>query len=540
MDSLKLCARIFVSFFRGRRNRLRALAVFVIAIGSIQFALIHFETSSCKLSPHYKETKEEKNRVRLINNEGLLWKRLSTKFIGNYSAKLLKLNGQTFSAQVLSRDGDEIVVRLKGQHVKKLWELSEHRPKEDQEQNRELSYHKEDIVTATIVEREEETVVRGNSSQQQQQQQHSRWENEQANKEALSHDQEEAGIANADAENVNKEIVKTKENASNYLQEQVTGREQLDVCPKLTLYTTNQSKAPYGICKPHRPTQAACKLAHKLYNENMVKRQCKVTQGTGDICHILEKPKINGKKREGIVHCENTICSAVDEFVNPFRVKTLDPQTGDIQTEKEFETVDNLEKGLVGILKKTAKARIYFVFVQCRGEKGDWISQLLPIDPRLTIREADSPRDPRAVNVNIILVDSVARAHFYRSLPRTVKTFQSWIDQPSRAPATVLDFELFQAVEGHTAENTHALFTGTFINPNSSGSVEMDVLFGHYKKAGYQTTWQEDLCFEGVWGLMLDLKAIDWRDMQRLSQEAHIDHTGRAILGGMSRIWQVL
>ena len=503
----------------------------------IQLVLIHFKAPPYRVIQHCPETSNKKNQIHIIKKEGLLCKRLSNS-LGNYSEKQLNLSGQTFAVQELSRNGDEIVVRqLKGQHAEKLRKLSKHRPKDDTEPKRAFSHQKEETNTrAKVVERKLGNVKRNVSSHHQQQ---NSWKKG-ANNKTFSHQKEKTSIAYITTQNVNKETFKIKKNSSSYLQEQTIRREQFDVCPNSTLYTINQLKVLYGICQPHRPTQAACRLARQLYNENTVKHYCKVTQGTGDICHIEADRKSKEKKRSIIVCCRNTVCSAVDKFVNRFRVKILNPQSGETKTVKKFEAVETLEKGLAVIIKNTTKYRFYFIFVQCRKNKSDWISQLLPIDPLLTIHKADSPRDPRTVNVNIILLDSVARAHFYRSLPRTVKTFQSLANQPSRAPAVVLDFELFQAVYGHTNENTQALFAGTFINPNSSGAVEMGVLFGHYKKAGYQTTWQEDLRYKGVWGLRRDLKARNWGEMQRLSKKANIDSTSRTKHSGVSCVWQIV
>ena len=536
MDSLKTCARIAPVLFRGRRTRFRALALFALAVVLIQFVLIHIQRSPYRVIPHCPETTDERNRIRIIKKDGLLYKRLINSK-GNFSDKLVMSNGQTFAVQILSRNEDKIVVRLKGMHAQKLWKLSKHRPKDAMEPKRAFSYQKEETnTTARVVERKLGNVQRNVSSHYQQQ---NSWKKG-ANNKTFSHQKEKTSVANITTQNVNKETFKIKKNSSSYLQEQTIRRKRSDVCPNSTLYTINQLKVPYGICQPHRPTQAACKLARQLYNENTVKRYCKVTQGTGDICHIEADRKGKVKKGSIIVRCRNTICSDVNKFVNRFRVKIFDSQFGETKTVKKFETVEKLEKGLAVIIKNTTKNKFYFVFVLCRKTKSEWLSQLLPIDPRLTIHEADSQRDPRAVNVNIILIDSVARAHFYRSLPRTVKTFQSWVDQPSNAPATVLDFELFQAVYGHTNENTQALFAGTFINPNSSGAVEMGVLFGHYKKAGYQTTWQEDLCYKGVWGLRRDLKARNWGEMQKLSKKAQIDSTGRTKYSGIFCVCEIV
>ena len=80
----------------------------------------------------------------------------------------------------------------------------------------------------------------------------------------------------------------------------------------------------------------------------------------------------------------------------------------------------------------------------------------------------------------------------------------------------MFDFELFQSVHGHTTHNEHALFTGRLLpslDPaEDPPSVKADALFGHFKRAGYQTMWQEDLCWTAGWGLVPDLVAEDWKE----------------------------
>ena len=195
-----------------------------------------------------------------------------------------------------------------------------------------------------------------------------------------------------------------------------------------------------------------------------------------------------------------------------------------------FTTAQELEDGLLGIMEGNKNNNFNFVMIECTGDDGERVAQLLPTDPRVTISELPTDRqDPNAVNVNVVLLDSLSRAHFYRSLPQTIKTFSKWTTGKS-SKVEMFDFELFQAVHGHTAENTHALFTGELIpNAEEYHSVEPEVLFGNFKNADYQTMWQEDLCWEGRWGLMTDLAATTWEDLQEKTKESFIDSTGMRI-----------
>lgn len=467
----------------------------------MQFVLIHFELSTYNLTSEYPTIKKLRT-VHLSKEEMYL---LKTE---NSSKKVLLFNEKVVSVPGLERTKKNPVVGVKSTQFEKLWE--KRKRWHSTYINRSSSYHKQKKEAPATIDGAK------NFSRKHQQLMHL----------TLGPTFHKRFIDLNSITEITKTVPVHSPSKAENPQESVTRTEESHSCPNATLHMANQLDVLYGTCKPHKPTQESCKFAYELYNKNPVSRQCALKQMTGDICHIKVLHKMKSQD-SFLVHCNSSICSSMGEFINLFRVKILDAETGELKTEKEFETIKELERGLVGIIEKIIDEEFYFVFVQCWGNESEWISQPLPLDPYLTIQKSHSPRDTRLLNVNIVLLDSVARRHFYRSLPQTVKTFQSWTDHQSHAPATVLDFELFQAVEGHTAENTHALFTGTFIQPNSSGSVEMEVLFGHYKKAGYQTTWQEDLCFKGVWGLMLDLKAHDWADILRLSKKAGIDHTGK-------------
>ena len=63
------------------------------------------------------------------------------------------------------------------------------------------------------------------------------------------------------------------------------------------------------------------------------------------------------------------------------------------------------------------------------------------------------------ININVVMLDSISRAHFFRSLKKTIRTFDE-INSDTQSGAEVLDFQQFQALHGHSADNSRALFTG--------------------------------------------------------------------------------
>lgn len=294
------------------------------------------------------------------------------------------------------------------------------------------------------------------------------------------------------------------------------------ICPKLSLQSTETAK--YGLCTPHKPSEESCKFAKETYAIDPTLTECKNT-GMGDVC----KMKIIRTSEESEISfkCNQTLCKQGES--GSFKVHSVDPKVGTTSIIKKFSTIKELEIGLPAIVKGNKQNKFNFVFIDCATPQGKDVSQFVPIDPAFTIEETQDIRDGNFINVNVLLIDSIARAHFYRSLPRTVAAFKKWRESPSSIPAKVFDFELFQALHGHTAENTHALFTGELFPIEDRGKtlpVNMSAMFGHYKRAGYHTIFQEDLCWKGVWGLMLDLGKRTWSNLQHAMKTTFIDHTG--------------
>lgn len=291
-------------------------------------------------------------------------------------------------------------------------------------------------------------------------------------------------------------------------------------CPNNTLGRPGMTS--YGRCKPHQPTIEGCNEAHRLYYYDP--KPCNRTF-RGDICTL--SVDIKGRTRTLRARCNRSLCQEGRRY---FSVKILNPKTGMHDLIRSYSTIKQLESSLPSILKSSHAKKNNYVFLYCKGRDNLPISQLLPIDPRYTSQENKAtPRNTNRLNVNIVLIDSVARDHFYRSLPKTIQTFKRLAKTPSSS--TVFDFELFQAVEGHTAENTHALFTGSLFPPTEDRDairpVGMEKFFGHFKQAGYQTMWQEDLCWEGRWGLPVDLAiSFTWNALVSKLKEVFIDHTG--------------
>ena len=104
------------------------------------------------------------------------------------------------------------------------------------------------------------------------------------------------------------------------------------------------------------------------------------------------------------------------------------------------------------IIHRSIKNGFNFVFFKCGS-----LRQVLLL-PR-TLKLSSRKNKKQKMNVNIILVDSISRPHFYRSMPRTIEALRHVVYNKS-IPATVLDFELFQSVSQHTMDNCRPLYSG--------------------------------------------------------------------------------
>ena len=297
-------------------------------------------------------------------------------------------------------------------------------------------------------------------------------------------------------------------------------------CPNLSLQSTNN--AEYGLCTPHQPSEYSCDFTREMFFIRPELSKCK-KKGMGDVCLMKANKTSEGSAINFV--CNKELCKQGES--DSFKVHSVNPRTGLTETVKEFSTVEKLEKGLPAIARRNKENKFNFIFIDCTSHQGKRVSHLIPLEPRFTIKETKKIRDRNLINVNVLLIDSLSRAHFYRSLPRTVSTFKKWRENPRAVPAKVFDFELFQAVHGHTAVNMHAFYTGEIFpveQKDKTLPLNISALFGQYKRAGYHTVWQEDLCWRGVWGLMTDLGASGWDGLQAEMKSAYIDHTGACIV----------
>lgn len=290
-------------------------------------------------------------------------------------------------------------------------------------------------------------------------------------------------------------------------------------------------------CVAHRPTQSACEFADNIYWLDETLKSCG-PQRKVNICQISESTQ-TGSTVEYVYKCSFEDCLKYDR--QKVITWSFHSDTQTLTNAAVFTTVEEMEKELPYIAKLSSNNKYNFLFLECSNDEigkqsYDLIAQLLILLPinisNTEYKKSQEHKDNTKINVNIVLLDSAARSHFYRSLPGTINTFNN-VNKNKENGDEVLDFQLFQSIEGHTAENIHALFTGTLFPKHWTGaeresaSVGVGKLFKQYVDHGYTTFYHDDLCFEEWWGLRLDLGSpATWQDFLRALDKNYIHHTG--------------
>lgn len=129
-------------------------------------------------------------------------------------------------------------------------------------------------------------------------------------------------------------------------------------------------------------------------------------------------------------------------------VGTVDKDLGKIAKWQSATSTDAVLK----IVQSTFRNGFQFCFLQCEKIKQVlWFPPKLKIDGKIKVG--------KRININILLLDSLSRPHFYRVLPRAVEALREIVYNKS-IPATALDFELLQGIGQHTFENIRPIFSG--------------------------------------------------------------------------------
>ncbi|KAK3736129.1 hypothetical protein QZH41_004638 [Actinostola sp. cb2023] len=265
------------------------------------------------------------------------------------------------------------------------------------------------------------------------------------------------------------------------------------ICPYLGLRksqtNTTLDVASLVKCNPKKANEISCKEAYIAYEVDVQPLQCNHLQGVNEICSFDEY---------GRVHCNMSLCG--ESYVH---VASVDPDYGIVRgADSIFIGSDKeLENLLYDYSRMNKENGFNFCFLKCksRSKVHPHIEQLVVFPP--IIRSAPA-LDPPLININILLLDSVSRPHFYRTLQKTVQTLRTIVHDPN-LNATVLDYELFQSMADYTFHNVRVFMSGKtdfHYKEHQDQHYEIEYMFKRMKSKGYHTLLQEDSCWFDEWG----------------------------------------
>ncbi|XP_060594195.1 uncharacterized protein LOC132748595 [Ruditapes philippinarum] len=224
--------------------------------------------------------------------------------------------------------------------------------------------------------------------------------------------------------------------------------------------------------------------------------------GSKQFCSITGTPDQWG------VHCNITSCG---------KKVYLGTKTIDRINWKVYGNKEDLQKSIANLIQSSTTR---FCFISCftlhsHGFEPQILN--LPPPPQRTNHKAKrkSRREQNHMNLNFIMIDSVSRVHFFRSLPRSVKALNEITTE--HEDAMVLDFELVQGIRSRTFETLQALFSG-YVNPyevpfgiNDLSKEKLNVAkwLLPLRELDFSSLWLEDMCPFTGWGLSRDLLVLN-------------------------------
>ncbi|XP_022808153.1 uncharacterized protein LOC111345143 [Stylophora pistillata] len=270
------------------------------------------------------------------------------------------------------------------------------------------------------------------------------------------------------------------------------------VCPYLGLSKESyiqfkDSTVRNKHCVQRQPSLDECQKAGGEYKiESLPITRCK-EQTEKNLCTISDKWR-SDRSVKVKVRCDVRRCGR-----NPIYAMNLNPNTGQLEDEHlwhKFVSKADIEANLSSVVIQNSKNGINFCIVQCfKNNTSQVIRTILSFPPVLagTNSKHHKPR-PAVLNMNMVVLSSTSRPHFYRSLPESVATLRNIVYDNSKT-ASALDFELLQSLTSDSAQNLQALLSGKTYGETR---VQGPTLFSTLKKLGYQNIFQTDQCWFGV------------------------------------------
>ena len=148
-----------------------------------------------------------------------------------------------------------------------------------------------------------------------------------------------------------------------------------------------------------------------------------------------------------ILTCDPKVCGS-----SAVQIASVDPKMGKALTKWKLLSKEQIDQTVQKAVKTNLERGFSFFFLRC-----EEIFQVLSFPP--VLKKVDGGKKRTKINLNVILLDSISRPHFYRILPKAVKALHD-ISHDPKIQATALDFELLQSIGQQTFENMRPFFCG--------------------------------------------------------------------------------
>ena len=318
-------------------------------------------------------------------------------------------------------------------------------------------------------------------------------------------------------------------------QEQAVQRKNFNftssLCPEIRSLHNIDDIDEEMTCQPRPPSKESCEYTAKHF---------KIIPSSLT-CHDQNEPSYNlcnlsndeDQSNEVEVTCDISVCD-IDKYLI---IEELDLSNGllkNLRVEKRERNSKTFAKLVKAALIRARENDVNFIFLNCtRKEKNMTISQLISVVPKLQyLKFGELKPHGGKLNLNVLLLDSISRAHFYRSFPKTIEYLRAKRDNRKPKSPFLFEFQLFQGIHSNTHETEKGFFTGELYPENYTYSQKAksptspNVLFGTLKKAGYQTMFLEDLCYLSGFGLVSSFMTRKWNTLNEKLKTSNIDTVG--------------
>ena len=302
----------------------------------------------------------------------------------------------------------------------------------------------------------------------------------------------------------------------------------IDGKPTASAFQFQETPVEEPSCKTFVLSKKGIEYTTKKYTIHPEITQCKDQKAPPhELCKVNET-KSNDSYTNIEIKCNFSVCDRTKKM----SLEYMNHRNGLVKEQVIPASFNNSEiaKLVLRFAEELRQRDLPFLFVNCTDAKGSVVAQMLTFLPALPAHKDIAHQNK--ININVFLVDSLSRLHFYRSFPKTV-SYLNEIKNDSSYPAHVFNFELFQSVHGHTQENERALFNGSLYPVHIGGKtragtpINLDRLYEVFKKAGFQTMFLDDFCWRGRWGIMDKYKIRSWKSLQGKLGVSSIDSRGK-------------